>query len=199
MVFIDSQNQEILTDGAVRERFMPTIINRFDGLETEDLAAVGVGVITIVDTPPPDVSPPYSVVDAGYDKDTPGEWVQQWEVVSPSLEDAKSFARQAVQNAYELAKLAPVVVDGRSWKGGFESAQGIKGALDWYEASGLAEVTLFDVHNQAHVCTLAEARSIVLSVGAAYMQVFATRAGLLQAIDAAETMEGALAVSWPVE
>jgi hypothetical protein len=195
MAFIDLATENLITDDDVRQRFMPTIVNRLDDIAAEDLAGVGVGVVTIVETAAPQASYTHEVVDVGYVKNN-GVWTQQWDVVPPSLNDAKIFALSTAQNAYETAKLMAVAAAGTTWRGGFESAQGIDGVVRLAEFAGAPMVTIYDAESNPHEKTLLEAKQIALAVGVAYQVVYGKLSGMRRAIAAAESVEAVLAVTW---
>lgn len=196
MHFIDIGTQTLIDDGEVKRRLLPTVYNRLNDADVEVFTGVGVAVIEIIETEPPVVSEPYHLIDDGYDKSKPGVWVRQWSVVPPDIHKAKNYQQAIIQRDYNTAKLDPVEVLGALWRGGFESAQGIKGAIDMCEEMGQPTVTLFDVNNAPHQYTLPQARQIALGVGLAYQAVFARRAAKLIQLANAVTPDQALAVDW---
>ncbi len=153
------------------------------------------GFARVIPAEPPGFEEPYSVRGTA-----PVlincDWVEQWEVVAPSLEEARQFASDRILRAFDNAKRQPVEHMGINWRGGFESAQAIGSYAQMIERTGGTTVQLNDDSGLPHAVPLETAYDIALAVGAVYQVVFSAKEAKLVAIREAATVEDVLAVDW---
>ncbi|TVO57514.1 hypothetical protein [Denitromonas halophila] len=115
----------------------------------------------------------------------------------PTFEEMKESKRADIRAAYALSAEAPVIADGVTWDGGFDSAIKLDAAKRLAESAGLSDVTFYSSDNLPHVLSFSAALQIVIAVAGAFQSALATKQTLMRAIDdAADTDELALVV-WP--
>lgn len=192
-MYVDSiTGAELYTDD-VRAKFMPLIVSDLGGLSALELDGVGIARVEFSERPTLETG---QSLEEGWNK-SPGSWVQLWNIINPALKDVKASRSSDVMIEYQQRKLAPVFSLGHWWRGGFESAQGIKGAHDLAEAVGSETITLFDADGLDGTYSLADAKQVALDVGLAYQIIFGTKEHLLRAIKNAESADEVSAVAWP--
>ncbi len=77
-----------------------------------------------------------------------------------------------VRKAFNADANKPVVVNNITYHGGIDSAYRLDGALRLIEKAGLTEVSFTDIENVAHALTVAQANTVILSVGQDYQVKF---------------------------
>ena len=121
-------------------------------------------------------------------------WVDAGGIVLPEyteeelLVQAKEAKRNEIRNVFNIESEAPVIVGTVSYHGGFDSASKLDGAKRMVETAGGTEVTFFDVDNLPHVLTLAEATTVILTIGADYQTKFATKQAKMVQVENATTI-----------
>lgn len=201
-IYIDDSTDEQLLPSDIRQKAQDSAppgasigLKSEELWDTEYLSQWGVSVIEIIETEPPEVSAPSYAVDAGWDKSTPGQWTQQWEVVDPNLDEARAFSLARLNRDFD-ASLQPVEHDGKLWRPGIASASAIRDVVDMTEFAGGAHVILADSSDEVHEYALADARLVSVQIGAVYQAGYMDRAAKRRAIADAETAAEALAVVW---
>lgn len=122
-------------------------------------------------------------------------WLSEGNTPEPAFTEAellgkvKEAKRNKIRAEFEVASNLPVEVNGVSYVGGFESAIKLDAAKRMAEQAGSAEVVFFDINNDPHVLSLADATVVVLSVGADYQTKFATKQAKMVAVEMATTIQ----------
>ncbi|WP_020208291.1 hypothetical protein [Gilvimarinus chinensis] len=193
-VLIDIATNEVLSESDVRERAAPVGLKSAEFWDNELLSNYGVTLIEYVRTPAPEVEKPYFVREIEPEK-VGQTWTQAWEVVVPSLDDAKTFALNKLDSDFD-ASLPPVIYDGKPWKPGHSSAAVIRDAAEMAELHGAQTIELTDADYNQHTYTLADAKLVSAAIGIAYQSAFLQRNGKRKLIIDAESPVDALAVKW---
>ncbi len=117
----------------------------------------------------------------------------EWTLDRPFiLAEAQEIKKNEVRTDFLLSEQTPV----NGYNGGFDSAIKLDAAMRLAETAGQTDVTFFDVLNQPHVLTLAEAKAVVLAVAGTYQVLLAKKQTLFSAISSADTQEQLDGVSW---
>lgn len=109
------------------------------------------------------------------------------ELLTPSLENAKSAYIMQIAVAFEQATLAPVTVDGVDYNGAYIDNGKYKAAYDYAELAGNNTVGFRDTDYVKHTLTLAEAKAVLLAIGADYASKDEIQDDLIAQVNAATT------------
>lgn len=134
------------------------------------------------------------LADGNRDYEEYKQWLSEGNIPEPEFTDAELLAnakeakRNKIRQAFNTESEAPVLVGTVSYHGGFDSATKLDGAKRMVEIAGGTEVTFFDVDNLPHVLTLAEATTVILTIGADYQTKFATKQAKMVQVENATTI-----------
>lgn len=123
------------------------------------------------------------------------QWLNDGNTPSPQYTDtellanAKKDKENLIREEYESDCLSPVDVLGVTYNGGFESAIKLDAARRLVEAAGLPTVTFFDIDNNGHNLSLADALQVCIAVGASFQTKLARKQSAFNAIASALTIE----------
>ena len=120
----------------------------------------------------------------------------QFTLTEIGLVERKLEKKAEISASLESHENEPVESLTFTWNGGYESAMKLDAAKRMSELSGLTEVTFFDVDNQPHVLSLADATTVILTIGAKYQSDFQKKQALYQQIEDATTIEELDAIAW---
>lgn len=125
-------------------------------------------------------------------------WIDgHWEL---PLERLAARQQAVIRSAFEAAVLTPVMDgSGLLWNGGYDSALKLDAALRMAERLGRVEVAFYDFENHEHILPVAAALEVVLTVAAAYQQIYSrkqTRFGQIESALLAADRPGLVAISW---
>lgn len=135
------------------------------------------------------------LADGNMDYEEYKQWLAEGNIPEPEfteaelLNNAKELKRQSIRTAFEVESNTPVMVGTVSYHGGFESAMKLDAARRLSEAAGMTEAVFFDTSNIPHTLTLAEAQSVVTTIGAKYQSDFGKKQSLMVAVDSAITIQ----------
>lgn len=105
------------------------------------------------------------------------------------LEELKQVKSAEIRAAFEADAETPIEIAGVLYHGGLDSSVKLDGAFRLAEKASLTSVTFTDINNIAHTLTLAEADSIILTIGQAYQAAFMRKqqklVDVVNAVDAA--------------
>lgn len=121
-----------------------------------------------------------------------------WTIDPPfMLADAQAIKKTDIKSLYYMSINEPVT-DANSvvWNGGFDSAIKLDAAMRLSEAAGLTSVTFFDLANNEHSLTLAEALVVVITVSSDFQLKLAHKQTLFQLIDNALNQTELDAIVW---
>ena len=147
------------------------------------------------------------VEDNGYFKDTDNFVKHNYQIVDKTAEELlaiieilKAEKKAQVKAIYEKVSTADVT-DGNNntWNGGFDSAMKLDAAKRLAETIASPTVTFFDVDNQAHMLTIAEATDVVLAVANVFQTALAQKQNLYDEINDAVTIAELDAAEWTGE
>lgn len=196
MVFIDLTTQEAIEIEEVQKRLMPLVVNRWEDLDETIFSDVGVGQIEYIETPMPLLNTWETCEQGPIDKSEQGVWRTTWNIIQPTLTEARNYKTAEIITAYENKKKTPAEYLGKQWRGGFESAQGIDGWARMAERAGIPTVELVDNNGDPHTVTTDQAIEVAMAVGFSYQHVFSKKEALIKQIKQAETVPDVLAISW---
>lgn len=100
-----------------------------------------------------------------------------------ALRHALKQAMPQVQAEYDRRCVQPVEHDGKSFKGGFQSALAINAVADLAEASGHDTATIYDIDSDAHELTIGQAKALVAAIGTVYQAHFAAKKAVDKALN----------------
>jgi len=123
------------------------------------------------------------------------QWLSEGNIPEPQyaekelLDKAKEDKRNQIRAEFEVVSNLPVNVNGVDYVGGFESAIKLDAAKRMVEQAGATEVVFFDISNDPHVLSPADATTVVLSVGADYQIKFGIKQARMVAVENATTIQ----------
>jgi hypothetical protein len=100
------------------------------------------------------------------------QWLSEGGIPEPEFTDvellanAKATKKQELETAFQVASMLPVTVGTKSYNGGKESAQAIRDSIDVIVGNGGTAFTIWDFANDLADYTLAQANTIMLTIGA---------------------------------
>lgn len=144
------------------------------------------------------------VEDNGYFKDTDNFVKHNYQVVDKSdaelleiMDALKAEKKAEIKAAFIDASNADVTDDNNNtWNGGFDSAMKLDAAKRLAETIGSPTVTFFDVDNQAHMLSIADATDVVLAVSNVFQAALAQKQNLYDEINDATTVAQLDAAEW---
>ncbi len=88
-----------------------------------------------------------------------------------------------IRGKFSIDSLAPIEdANGVIWDSGFDTAVKLDAAMRLSESMGATEVTFYDSVNDAHVLTMAEAKTVIQLVAIQYQSLLATKQSEMKAI-----------------
>ena len=117
-------------------------------------------------------------------------------ITPPDINEVKARKSCLIISAFETAISEPVVITGVAYYGGFDSAIKLKGALDLAQLSQQTTVTFFDVDRAGHELSIADAVTVVTTIGGDYQTKFTKKQALLTAITTATTQADVDNIVW---
>ena len=116
-----------------------------------------------------------------------------------SLEVAKEKKRDEIRAAFavEADALIPDPIGGQHvWQGGYDKAARLYNARELSIEAGLTAVTYYDAANVGHELSLADAKTVAMTIGAKFQQDLARKQARMVAIDNAATIAEVEAIVW---
>ena len=110
------------------------------------------------------------------------------------LTNTKSKKQTEIRNSFNAELELPVIINGISYSGGFDSAIKLDAAKRLVEALGATEVTFYDVGNVGHILNLVDAQSVITAIAIDYQTKFGIKQTKMVAVDNATTIQEVEAV-----
>ena len=112
------------------------------------------------------------------------------------LNKLKEMKQRDIRAIFDTESNLPVVVNGVSYHGGFESAIKLDAAKRLAESAGMTDVEFFDVENNGHVLSLVDAQNVVLAVSSKYQQDLSKKQSLMVQIKNATSESDLRSIEW---
>lgn len=104
--------------------------------------------------------------------------------------------RNEIRSAFKGESEAPVLYNGISWHGGYDSGIKLDAAKRLAGIAGQESVRFYDTKNVGHDFVLSEATAVVVAVSAAYQVAFSKKQALMVQIDNATTDNDLECIVW---
>lgn len=109
--------------------------------------------------------------------------IEAWENHNFTLDQWKDRQKSKIRSRYREESIKPVTVAGVNYHGGFDSAIKLDAEMRLSEAVGSTTTTFYGINNNSNILSIAEAKTVVLSVANAYQDLLATKQALMVAVD----------------
>lgn len=119
-----------------------------------------------------------------------------FELTAYGLSERKLEKKSEIKTAFESHENDPVDALSVQWNGGYDSAMKLDAAKRMSELTALTVVTFFDLDNQAHSLSIADATIVILTIGNTYQMLFQKKQSLYQQIDNANDATTLDAITW---
>ena len=108
-----------------------------------------------------------------------------------TLEEVKSQDLAQLETLFQEKAKQPILdtVNGCSWPGGSETALLVDGAIRLAQQKGATTVDLYDTTGKVHILAIADAQKVSVLVADAFQALYAKKAAIAKAINAATTVD----------
>lgn len=108
---------------------------------------------------------------------------------------AREDKKEELANAFNVESIKQVKVNEVFYNGGYDSALKLDSAKRMSELAGLDKASFFDIENKEQVLSLANATTVILTIGAKYQQDFGKYQSLKTQIEIS-TLEELESIVW---